>query len=130
MLSFAIGMWLRGHVLSYDQGWCPSCSQVAGSTEEQVFRGTSGLQMRSHVELAGEEYVLKLASTNMDVPGTNAYATERGHLEVLQDLRAHGCPWNAGACTFAARFGSLHVTQWVERVSYQCGGGERLIRYC
>jgi hypothetical protein len=36
-----------------------------------------------------------------------------GQLAVLQWARAHGCPWVANVCVYAARAGHLAVLQWV-----------------
>jgi len=38
-------------------------------------------------------------------------AASRGHLDVLQLARAHGCPWGAARCSDAARGGHLAVLQ-------------------
>ena len=43
---------------------------------------------------------------------TCKYAAEGGHLEVLQWARANGCPWNRNTCSSAARVGKLEVLQW------------------
>ena len=39
-------------------------------------------------------------------------AAVNGHLEVLQWLRANGCPWNANTCAWAARNGHLELMNW------------------
>jgi hypothetical protein len=36
-----------------------------------------------------------------------------GHLEVLQWVRANGCPWDGWTCSWAAKGGHLEVLQWV-----------------
>ena len=41
-------------------------------------------------------------------------AAQRGHLEVLQWLRANHCPWNSvKVCASAARGGQLAALQWL-----------------
>jgi len=35
-----------------------------------------------------------------------------GHLEMMQWLYNHGCPWDALTCAYAARSGHLRVLQW------------------
>ena len=52
------------------------------------------------------------------------FAAELGHLEVLQRLRANGCPWDEDAVTNAASEGHLEVVRWA--VEHGCpwnGGG-------
>ena len=44
--------------------------------------------------------------------GICALAARGGHLEVLQWLREHGCPWDAWTCELAARGGHLEALQW------------------
>ena len=39
-------------------------------------------------------------------------AARSGHLEVLQWLRANGCPWDEWTCKYAAEGGHLEVLQW------------------
>ena len=43
---------------------------------------------------------------------TCAEAAGNGHLEVLQWLSANGCPWNKSTCLQAARNGHLEVLRW------------------
>ena len=45
---------------------------------------------------------------------TSSWAAEGGHLEVLQWMRAQDppCPWNAGVCLNAAQKGRLDVLRW------------------
>ncbi|CAN0535862.1 unnamed protein product, partial [Scytosiphon promiscuus] len=40
-------------------------------------------------------------------------ATRNGHLQVLQWLRANGCPWDKSACSWAAHNGHLRILQWL-----------------
>ena len=43
---------------------------------------------------------------------TCAEAARGGHLEVLQWVRAQGCPWDEGTCCEASKGGHLEVLQW------------------
>ena len=42
-------------------------------------------------------------------------AARSGHLEVLQWLRANGCPWDGWTCKYAAEGGHLEVLQWARK---------------
>ena len=39
-------------------------------------------------------------------------AAESGHLEILQWLRAEGCPWNGGTCYYMVDQGHAEVLRW------------------
>jgi hypothetical protein len=41
-----------------------------------------------------------------------AQASGGGHLEVVQWLRAKGCPWDSQTCAKAAQHGYLEVIKW------------------
>ena len=47
-------------------------------------------------------------------------AAHGGHLEVLQWLRAKGCPWGSDTCSWAAQRGHLEVLQWVRAQDPPC----------
>jgi hypothetical protein len=62
-------------------------------------------------------------------------AARNEHLEVLQFLRANGCPWDEQACLEAAKNGHLKVLQFlarerlpVGRAGVPRGSGERARR--
>jgi hypothetical protein len=42
----------------------------------------------------------------------DAQASCGGHLEVVQWLRAKGCPWDSQTCAKAAQHGYLEVIKW------------------
>jgi len=44
--------------------------------------------------------------------GLCSKAAKFGHLHVLQWLRWRGCLWNSSTCNMAAEFGHLHILQW------------------
>src|SRR4029079_513747 len=45
-------------------------------------------------------------------------AAEGGHVEVLEWLRANGCPWDDYVCGHAAQAGQLGVLQWLRANDY------------
>ena len=51
---------------------------------------------------------------------TCSWAAEGGHLEVLQWLRAKGCPWDSTATDSAAYKGHLEVLQWMRAQDPPC----------
>ena len=64
----------------------------------------------------GQLEILKWAILEKDYPwneGTFDSAALRGHLEVLQWLRAIGCPWDEDTCKNAARAGHFEMLQWL-----------------
>lgn len=42
------------------------------------------------------------------------------HVEVLQWLRANGCPWDASVTTTAAAKGNLEILQWARAQDPPC----------
>jgi hypothetical protein len=46
------------------------------------------------------------------------YAAYNGRLDILQWARENGCPWNTWVCSYAAQNGYLDILQW--------GKGERM----
>jgi hypothetical protein len=39
-------------------------------------------------------------------------AARDGHLKLIQELHAVGCPWDAWTCAYAAQSGHIEVVQW------------------
>ena len=37
-----------------------------------------------------------------------------GHLDVLQWLRANGCPWDTNTCIYAAKGGHFELLKWAK----------------
>jgi|TARA_B110000977_G_scaffold164629_1_gene211291 hypothetical protein len=55
---------------------------------------------------------LKLEKGRLNKRKVCEFAVKGGQLEVLQWLRANGCPWGANTCSHAAEGGHLEVLQW------------------
>ena len=46
-------------------------------------------------------------------------AAQNGHLEVLQWLRANGCPWDTDTCYHAVDQGHVEVLRWVRANGFE-----------
>jgi hypothetical protein len=57
-----------------------------------------------------------LIATNVTSPEACSGAARNGDLEMLQFVRAHGCPWNKDTCQEAARNGHLELLKWAHEI--------------
>ena len=100
-----------------------SRTPLSGSGEERTAGGVEGVARERHAvgqvdvlaaAIGGHLEVLQWVRAN-GCPWDERTcwgAAEGGHLEVLQWARANGCPWSGETCEFAAKGGDVEVLRW------------------
>ncbi len=63
----------------------------------------------------GSFHIIKLLQKNIEL---SSQLAKYGHLEMLQWVRANGCPWDENTCGFAARSGYLNILKWLRANGY------------
>ena len=110
---------------SFTEGWCAYWSRKFNEdhTDSEVIREILYVAARQGYLQVFEKYWSQGPQEKLRKlwdEYTCRCAAHGGHLEVLQWLRAKGCPWGTSASNNAARRGHLEVLQWMRDQDPPC----------
>ncbi|WZN65958.1 hypothetical protein HKI87_13g75210 [Chloropicon roscoffensis] len=111
--------WMRGFAVSYfTEDWCAYWSRKFNvhQTDPEVVKHVLYVAARHGYLQVFEKYWSQVPQEKLSKlwdKYTCRWAAFDGHLEVLQWLRAKGCPWGTSTSNWAAERGHLEVLQWM-----------------